>query len=411
MQIDFFEEPTEVVDKLKSKIPTLADDLDKIKGDAYKKAFTISDIAKKSLLADIQDSLVEALKDGKGFDEWRSDLFNHLQAKGWADKFESLNDDEISVLGDSSRLKLIYDTNIRQAYAEANYEASISGNAEFIRYVAVLDERTRFSHASAHGLILPIDDPWWEINYPPNGFNCRCSVMFLTGESLKARGWKAYDGTFPNIADKGFRKHGGKPYSATLKRLDKDKVIAMKRNDEFIRKELAIKDDVPNLSEAVEEKFNLQKYTKELSRAVDEILVKENVKAPINSIKVGELSDFVREKVKEILGINLKTNEIIVTKGQMTHFSPKRKDKYNQALRIDEIKEIPQILADKNTLKTVDTQKKNLIFWFNDKKDKTKINKIIVQPNYKLKTKIKNLIITLGKISKENINEANHIKI
>ena len=69
MQIDFFEEPTEVVDKLKSKIPTLADDLDKIKGDAYKKAFTISDIAKKSLLADIQDSLVEALKDGKGFDE------------------------------------------------------------------------------------------------------------------------------------------------------------------------------------------------------------------------------------------------------------------------------------------------------------------------------------------------------
>ena len=396
MQIDFFEEPTEVVDKLKSKIPTLADDLDKIKGDAYKKAFTISDIAKKSLLADIQDSLVEALKDGKGFDEWRSDLFEHLQAKGWADKFESLNDDEISVLGDSSRLKLIYDTNIRQAYAEANYETGINSNAEFIRYVAVLDERTRFSHASAHGLILPIDDPWWEINYPPNGFNCRCSVMFLTAQSLEARGWKAYDGTFPNIADKGFRKHSGKPYSATLKRLDKDKVIAMKRNDEFIRKELAIKDDVPNLSEAVEEKFNLQKYTKELSRAVDEILVKENIKAPINSIKVGELSDFVREKVKEILGINLKTNEIILTKKSLTHARFDRKVAFNQALTNDEIKEIPIILNDKKSHILADTDKKNLVVL--KRTDTKQTTKIAIHLNYKRK-KIINYIVTYSKVN------------
>ena len=396
MQIDFFEEPTEVVDKLKSKIPTLADDLDKIKGDAYKKAFTISDIAKKSLLADIQDSLVEALKDGKGFDEWLSDLFEHLQAKGWADKFESLNDDEISVLGDSSRLKLIYDTNIRQAYAEANYETGINSNAEFIRYVAVLDERTRFSHASAHGLILPIDDPWWEINYPPNGFNCRCSVMFLTAQSLEARGWKAYDGTFPNIADKGFRKHSGKPYSATLKRLDKDKVIAMKRNDEFIRKELAIKDDVPNLSEAVEEKFNLQKYTKELSRAVDEILVKENIKAPINSIKVGELSDFVREKVKEILGINLKTNEIILTKKSLTHARFDRKVAFNQALTNDEIKEIPIILNDKKSHILADTDKKNLVVL--KRTDTKQTTKIAIHLNYKRK-KIINYIVTYSKVN------------
>ncbi|MDA3061639.1 hypothetical protein [Campylobacter sp. JMF_14 EL1] len=80
-------------------------------------------------------------------------------------------------------------------------------------------------------------------------------------------------------------------------------------------------------------------------------------------------------------------------------------------MRIDEIKQILQILADNNTFKTIDTKKKNIIFWFNDEKDKTKINKIVLQLNYKLKTKTKNIVITLGKVSKENINEANYIKI
>ena len=326
MQIDFFEEPTEVVDKLKSKIPTLADDLDKIKGDAYKKAFTISDIAKKSLLADIQDSLVKALKGGKGFDEWRSDLFEHLQAKGWADKFESLNDDEVSVLGDSSRLKLIYDTNIRQAYAEANYEAGINSNAEFIRYVAVLDERTRFFHSSAHGLILPIDDPWWEINYPPNGFNCRCSVMFLTAQSLEARGWKPYNGAFPNIADKGFRKHSGKPYSATLKRLDKETIERIKENDEIIRKKIDLKgvdddileriESIQNLSLARMRRKQLQSFYKSVRTAP--------IKNPaLKTIMVSEFND----KITKML--DLKDNSVRISQTRINHIfrdtKPQRK--------------------------------------------------------------------------------------
>ena len=34
-----------------------------------------------------------------------------------------------------------------------------------------------YSDAALHGVTLPIDDPFWEQFTPPNGWNCRCSVV------------------------------------------------------------------------------------------------------------------------------------------------------------------------------------------------------------------------------------------
>lgn len=46
-----------------------------------------------------------------------------------------------------------------------------------LRYIAVQDERTRVSHAELHGYVIPIDHPFWNKYYPPNDWNCRCSVQ------------------------------------------------------------------------------------------------------------------------------------------------------------------------------------------------------------------------------------------
>lgn len=46
-----------------------------------------------------------------------------------------------------------------------------------LRYIAVQDERTRHSHAALHGCVIPIDHPFWNKYYPPNDWNCRCSVQ------------------------------------------------------------------------------------------------------------------------------------------------------------------------------------------------------------------------------------------
>ncbi len=46
-----------------------------------------------------------------------------------------------------------------------------------LRYVTQEDERVRASHRPLHGIIRPVDDPFWDVFYPPNGYRCRCNVI------------------------------------------------------------------------------------------------------------------------------------------------------------------------------------------------------------------------------------------
>lgn len=46
----------------------------------------------------------------------------------------------------------------------------------FWEYKTVGDGRVRAEHAELNGVILRHDDPLWNEIYPPNGYNCRCSV-------------------------------------------------------------------------------------------------------------------------------------------------------------------------------------------------------------------------------------------
>lgn len=45
-----------------------------------------------------------------------------------------------------------------------------------LQYVTVGDGNVRPEHAVLDGIIRPVDDPIWNIIFPPNGWNCRCIV-------------------------------------------------------------------------------------------------------------------------------------------------------------------------------------------------------------------------------------------
>lgn len=132
----------------------------------HARAFTVAKVFKLDLLAELGGSLDTALKEGQTLQMWRDGLGAELQG------FRT------------SRLQTIFRTNMRVSRAAGQW-ARIQGLKEarpFLRYSAILDRRTRPTHARWHGIIRPVDDPIWQTIYPPNGFNC-----FLPGTHLLGR--------------------------------------------------------------------------------------------------------------------------------------------------------------------------------------------------------------------------------
>jgi SPP1 gp7 family putative phage head morphogenesis protein len=46
-----------------------------------------------------------------------------------------------------------------------------------LQYETVGDGRVRPEHAALDNIIRPVDDKFWDTNYPPNSWNCRCVVL------------------------------------------------------------------------------------------------------------------------------------------------------------------------------------------------------------------------------------------
>ena len=51
------------------------------------------------------------------------------------------------------------------------------GDRYNLQYRTAGDDRVREEHAALDGITLPPSDPFWESYYPPNGWNCRCTVI------------------------------------------------------------------------------------------------------------------------------------------------------------------------------------------------------------------------------------------
>lgn len=202
---DFTAPPLEQIAYLGSKSPELHFDYDEIMHEAHHKAFTVAKVTKLDLLSDIQDSLITAKKEGLPYKEWQKNLKPILEKKGWLGEVEVTNpvSGEVKkIYVGSRRLKNIYDTNMRVAYAKGRYESQMQSDGEYFYYSAILDNDTRPGHSRLHGTILKKTDPFWDINYPPNAWRCRCKVRVYSKKELESRGMKPSKFAPPNIADK-----------------------------------------------------------------------------------------------------------------------------------------------------------------------------------------------------------------
>lgn len=355
---------------LKNKKPELHFDYDELKREAHHKAFTVAKVTKLDLLKDIQSSLVKANKEGLPFEEWRDSLKPTLAKKGWLGEVELTNPntgETKKIYVGNRRLKTIYSTNMRVANAKARYETQMDSFAEYFRYVAVLDNLTRATHAKHHNLVLPKNHPFWETHYPPNAWNCRCKVQVLTKDELDKKGLKVSSAP-QSFVNKDWAYNVGKTdnlASVINSKIDK---LEDKKLKDIAQKEFKNLDTLAFKEVA----------KKQLNEMIDEVIINKNQKYPINYIVVGSLLNTHLKAIKEHLNKDLKEGKIILSKKNLLHSRPERKDMYNHSFRVEEMKQIVDVLDNIDNA-YIDTKHNNLLFMFDDKEDKDIVNLIPIE--------------------------------
>ena len=399
VSFDFNLPPEENIKALKAKKPKLSFDYEEVMQEAHLKAFTIAKVTKLDLLSDIQDSLLKAQSEGKSFEVWKKEIKPTLAKKGWLGKVEVINDKtgESKIINvNNTRLKKIYNTNMRSANAQGRAKAQYALVGEiYLRYIALQDGLTRPSHLKMQGITLHRDDPFWKTNYPPNGWNCRCVVRAYSKEECEREGFSISQTPPLPIASKD--------WSYDKRGLNKDESL-----DSILQTKLEKFKKNPNKSVFVESLKKIpnaalkKTWETSLNAMIDEVLVKGNKAYPVNMVQVGKMDLKTQKFLESKLQTKLSDLYFVLTKSNLLHASPARKAAYNQSLRIEEFREITNVL---NRAERVywDEKKQNLLYFFNDKENTNKVNKIVVRPKHKIKkfNNKTNVIVTLGKVDKK----------
>lgn len=147
--------------------------------------FTVSRLARVDLLQSVREQITRSV----GGDLTRRDYMKNgeeilAKAGWWGEKtiIDPETGDAVTTMFNPARLKLIFDVNTRVAYSAGQWERVQRTKAThpYIRYVTKGDERVRASHAAWNNLVLPVDHPFWQTHWPPNGWRCRCRVVAIS---------------------------------------------------------------------------------------------------------------------------------------------------------------------------------------------------------------------------------------
>ena len=129
---------------------------------------------------------------------------------------------------DPRLIETVYRTQASVAYSAGQWNAHQGETLGDIlwgwEYSTVGDDRVRPNHAAMDGVRLPKDNPFWRTNFPPQGWNCRCTAIpIYEGDALIAdpkpppRGVVVIDGVETTAApDRGWAFNPGAVFAGAL---------------------------------------------------------------------------------------------------------------------------------------------------------------------------------------------------
>lgn len=158
-------EPREAVEFFRQKGFRIEFDYRDVWQEEHQGAFTVAKAMSIDLLRDIRAAVDDALANGTTFETFQAELTPRLIKRGWwgqKEMTDPLTGERKRVqLGSPRRLELIYDTNLRQAHAEGQWERIQDAKdiLPYLMYDHLPSAHERKEHAAWDGLVLPVDDP------------------------------------------------------------------------------------------------------------------------------------------------------------------------------------------------------------------------------------------------------------
>jgi SPP1 gp7 family putative phage head morphogenesis protein len=170
---------SEAIDFFKAKVNLPSKSWDEMVGAINAKGFTVAGATKMALLEDLRGAVNAAIESGETINEFRDRFDAIVQQHGWAYKGSR-----------GWRTRVIYDTNLRTARMAGRWEQyqRVKDRRPYLQYQTAGDARVRPEHAAWDDWVLPIDSPWWDTHYPPNGWGCRCTTRSLSQRQLEREG-------------------------------------------------------------------------------------------------------------------------------------------------------------------------------------------------------------------------------
>ena len=116
----------------------------------------------------------------KTFHELNEAFPSLLDSNGERKPFEQFLNDVRSIDSTYNQNYLRAEYNFVQASADMAgkwEQIEQDGDRYNLQYRTAGDDKVRPEHAALNGVTLPPSDPFWSTYYPPNGWNCRCTVV------------------------------------------------------------------------------------------------------------------------------------------------------------------------------------------------------------------------------------------
>ncbi|WP_286694985.1 PBECR2 nuclease fold domain-containing protein [Spongiibacter sp. UBA1325] len=174
------------IDIYRSKVPMPTRAWTDLYGAEHDHAAVVAGANRMAIIEDFQQAIASFIEEGKTLADFRQAFDDIVKRHGWAYNG-----------GRNWRTRIIYETNLRQSY-QAGREQQMADPAlrkarpyGLYRHGGSSDPRE--DHLKLNNTVVLLDNPWWEVWTPQNGWGCTCKKFMVSERDVQRLGLKVLD--------------------------------------------------------------------------------------------------------------------------------------------------------------------------------------------------------------------------